>query len=245
MNIGLYQSAASLTALERWQDVVSQNISSGQVTGFKKRTVEFSGVPMGQIAANNAKSTEGQAGVLPMVSFGISFQPGETYPTGNSLDLAISGPGFIKVQTENNGIAYSRGGALHVTPDRKLVTQANQPVLSESGTPLTLQADLGEPAIAADGTVSQGDTTIGKIGVFQFANNADLKPMANGLFDAGSMDATPVQNPNLMQGYLEGSNVSPLREMVSLVEIARAYEANQKVVTSADQTLEQTIQALG
>ena len=90
MNVGLYQSAASLSALERWQDAVSQNISSGQVTSYKKRTVQFSAQPMGEVAQDKrARIGEGLPAYFPRATYGISFQNGEVEPTNRELDLAL------------------------------------------------------------------------------------------------------------------------------------------------------------
>ncbi len=249
MNIGLYQSAASLTALERWQDAVTQNITSSQVSGFKKRTVEFSGSSMGQINAGAANSKI-QAGILPKATFGVSFQPGTMEPTAKPTDMAIQGDGFFQVQTPDGQKVFTRDGQFHVNADRTLVTKDGESVLSDSGTPITLQADAGEVAVAADGTISQttatGSTQVGKIGVYSFADNSALTSVGNGLFAApAGVAATPVEKPTILSGYLEQSNVSAVGEMISLVQISRAYEANQKMITSQDDTMGKALDALG
>jgi flagellar basal-body rod protein FlgF len=98
MNIGLYQSAASLSALERWQDAVTQNITSSQVSGYKKRTVNFAVATKGELQTDpNAKIGQGggQAMYFPKVGYGISFQQGETQPTRRDLDVALQGDGFL------------------------------------------------------------------------------------------------------------------------------------------------------
>ena len=95
--------------------------------------------------------------------------------------------------------------------------------------------------------IVQGDTQVGKIAVFDFADPSKLRRIGDGLL--GPPDATvqprPVERPGIVGGSLEGSNVSPLREMVSLVTIGRAYEANQRMIHAADETSEKAIQALG
>lgn len=246
MNIGLYQSAASLTALERWQDAVAQNITSSQVTGFKKRTVEFSGVQMGEINGGTNKSPINQAGLLPKASYGINFQAGETTPTQRPLDVALQGEGFFEVQTPTGGRAYTRAGEFHIRPDRTLVTADGSTVLTDGGSPITLQPQGGEISIAQDGSLSQGDIQLGKLAVVRFADNSKLTPIGAGYFTAQpGVAPLPVEKPQVLQGYLESSNVAPLREMVSLVQIARAYEANQKIITSRDQTLQKTLETLG
>ncbi|HEU5081273.1 MAG TPA: flagellar hook basal-body protein [Opitutaceae bacterium] len=246
MNIGLYQSAASLTALERWQDAVTQNITASQVSGFKKRTVEFSGTEMGEINDGDGKDGISQSGVLPKASYGVNFQAGETQPTGRPLDVAIQGEGFFKVQTPAGDQVFTRAGELHLSPDHTLINKDGNAILSDQGSPITLQPEGGDPVISDDGTVKQGDNQIGKIGVFRFENVHDLNPLGGGQFTpAKDQEVIGVDRPMVLQGYLENSNVTPLREMVSLVQISRAYEANQKLISSRDQTMQRTLETLG
>src|SRR5450755_2800136 len=101
MNIGLYQSASSLSALERWQEAVTQNITSSQTTGFRKRTVEFSAETAGNLNVNPfSKSSEGnlQPSIFTRATNGVSFSGGETEPTRNPLDVAIQGEGFFELK---------------------------------------------------------------------------------------------------------------------------------------------------
>jgi flagellar basal body rod protein FlgG len=249
MNIGLYQSASSLSALERWQDAVSQNITSSQVTGYRKRTVEFSATNAGerrldpQAAGANDDSP---SAVFPQASVGINFITGETQPTRRELDVAIQGEGMFEVQLPDGGKAYTRNGEFHMRPDRTLVTTSDREVLTDSGTPVVLLPGGGAITINADGTIFQGDTALGKLSIQKFANPASLMPIAGGMFRSTNGEPpVPVEKPVLMQGYLEGSNVTPLREMVDLVVISRAYEANQKMITAVDQSMQKTLEALG
>jgi flagellar basal-body rod protein FlgF len=250
MNIGLYQSASSLSALERWQDVTTQNITASQVNGYRKRTVEFSGIAMGQIQTDPQKgkigSGEGPQSVFPKATYGINFQTGENFPTKRPLDLAIEGEGYFELQLDEDTRGYTRVGAFQISPDRRLVTAEGAAVLSAAGTPIQLLPDAGELTIATDGTVTQGNTPLGKISIQKFPNTAELRPLSGGLFAAREdVEMLPVEAPVLLQGHLEGSNVTPLREMVALVQIARAYEANQRIITAQDQTLARALETLG
>ena len=131
-------------------------------------------------------------------------------------------------------------------PDRILVTAGNCEVMSESGTPITLLPEGGNVTINHDGSVVQGTTALGTLAIQKFSNPSALAPSAGGLFIPGpDAGMSPVAKPQLMQGYLEQSNVQPLREMVDLVLISRAYEANQKIITTADEQMQKTLDALG
>lgn len=249
MNIGLYQSASALSALERWQDAVSQNITSGETIGYRKRTVNFTTVTAGQILTD-PKGRVGNEGafetLFPKVNTGINFATGQTQPTRNELDLAIEGDGFFEVQMPDGSRAYTRDGEFRMRADRTIVTSSGNEVLSDGGRPITM-LPTGEPLVVnRDGTLLQGDATLGRISVQHFANPAQLIPAAGGYFIApNGVEPEPVAQPELLQGYLEGSNVTPLREMVDLVLISRAYEANQKIITTIDEQMGKTLDALG
>src|SRR5438270_331812 len=99
MNIGLYQSAASLSALERWQDSVAQNITSSQTTGYRKRTVSFSTQAAGELQPDGKARLgrdQGMPTLFPKVNPGINFVSGETQATRRELDVAIQGDGFFQ-----------------------------------------------------------------------------------------------------------------------------------------------------
>lgn len=249
MSIGLYQSASSLAALERWQDAVTQNITSSQVAGYKKRTVEFSVVAAGEVQTDSHQKIgrgEGEPMYFPKVSYGIDFKSGENEPTRREFDLALQGDGFFEVQMNDGRKAYTRAGELRLRPDRTLVTSQDQPILSDSGYPLQLLPTGGKVVINEDGTIRQGDARVGRLAVVKFADDKQLVPISAGLFlPTGGPDPTPVDKPQVLQGYLESSNITPLREMVDLVSIGRAYEANQKLIQSYDQTMQKTLDALG
>lgn len=246
MNIGLYQSASALGALERWQDVVSQNITSSQTTGYRKRTINFSAQMAGELQTDpRARDAAAMSTIFPKINTGINFTTGETQPTRREYDIAIQGEGFFEVQMPDGTKAYTRSGEFTMRNDRTLVTTGGQEVLSDGGAPIVLLPNGLPMTVNRDGTVFQGDTSLGKIAVQSFKDNSKLSPMAGGYFRANGLQPEPVDKPELMQGYLEGSNVTPLREMVDMVLISRAYEANQKIISSFDQTMEKTLDALG
>ena len=250
MNVGLYQSASALSALERWQDVVSQNITSSQTTGYRKRTVSFSTQAAGELQANPYARIGGEGSVpslFPKINSGINFQNGDTQPTRRELDAAIQGQGFFEMQRPDGSKVYTRAGEFRMRPDRTLVTSGGDEVLSDSGAPITLLPNGGPVVINQNGTLFQGPTALGKLSIKKFADTAQLIPVAGGFFTPASGAPPPesVDSPELLQGYLEASNVTPLREMVDLVLISRSYEANQRVLTTVDQQMEKTLNALG
>jgi flagellar basal body rod protein FlgG len=249
MNIGLYQSASALSALERWQDAVAQNITSSETNAFRKRTVDFSTTSAGMIQLDPHGHVGGDSSfetLFPKVSTGISFATGQTEPTHRDLDVAIQGDGFFEVQMPDGTRAYTRNGEFRMRNDRTITTASGAEVLTAAGAPITLLPNGDPLTINRDGTLVQGDIAIGQLSIQKFANNAQLVPTAGGYFvPPAGVAPQPVQNPDLLQGYVESSNVTPMREMVDLVLISRAYEANQKIITTVDQQMEKTLEALG
>jgi flagellar basal body rod protein FlgG len=247
MNVGVYQGAAALSALERWQQTISQNIASSSVAGFKKEETSFASVlgELERIGDGGRLGREVRA-VMPGVVNEISMKPGELGATGSELDFAIQGGGFFQIQRPNGEFGYTRDGSFKLSTERTLVTKQGFSVMGDGG-PLTLRPGGGKIAINGDGTLMQGDTPIGKIGVFEFENPKSLQRVGEGMLASANPNVQPqaVDRPNVLSGFLESSNVSPLLEMINLVTVARAYEASQKMIYSHDENTGKAIESLG
>lgn len=248
MNIGLYQSASSLTALERWQDVVSQNISSGQVIGYKRRSIEFTGSHVGQFAQEGAQDAKEEvaSAIFPHIGYKVDFSRGESLTTRGDLDLSIGGNGFFELQSADGFRAYTRSSSFQITPDRTVVNSAGDELMDNSGRPVQLLPTGGDISIDENGMLFQGGVPVAQIGVFDFPDTEGLIPIAGGMFIAAAgVEPQEAIDPQVIQGSIESSNVKPLREMVDLVNIARAYEANQRVIQSSDEVMKRTLETLG
>ena len=152
MNVSLYQAASAMSANARWQDVVSQNLASASVPGFKKQDLSFSSVQAGLL-----KSANGSTPVtLPRVQSATNFQQGESRYTGVNTDVAIDGDGFFEIQLANGSTAYTRDGEFQVNAQGQLVTKQGCLVLGDRG---PIQLDRNNPnalTISATGEVAQG-----------------------------------------------------------------------------------------
>lgn len=247
MNVGVYQGAASLAALERWQEIISQNIASASVPGFKKTETAFASV----LAETERLGDEGRLGrefrgVMPGQVSELSMKQGELGSTGNDLDFAIQGNGFFQVQRPNGQTGYTRNGAFQVNAERTLVTPQGYPVMGDGG-PLTLKAGGGSISVNADGILMQGSTPVGKIGVYEFRDTRSLARVGDGLLATADPNdqPQPAERPAVLSGVLESSNVSSLLEMVNLVSVGRAYEASQRVIFAHDENTGKAIETLG
>jgi flagellar basal body rod protein FlgG len=247
MNIGIYQSAASLSALERWQDSVTQNIASSQLPGYRAHATGFSAQAAGQIQSGSSASQDGgQSLLFPQATSSVSFVPGEAQRTDRELDVSIQGQGFFEVQNPDGTKAYTRDGEFQIQPDNTVTTSGGQKVMTDAGSPLTLIPSGGAVVINTDGSITQNGTSLGKLSIQTFADTSQLTAGPNGTYvPAAGMAPIAVDKPNVLQGYLEGSNVSPTHEMVDLITISRAYESNQKMISTVDQEMQKTLDALG
>ena len=162
------------------------------------------------------------------------------------LDFAIQGKGFFQVQRPNGSVGYTRDGSFKLSPDRTIVTKQGFPVMGDGG-PLTLKPGGGRVSINAEGTIIQGDTPVAKLGVFEFPNPKSLQRVGDGLLGPSDPNVQPqaIDNPSVLNGQIEGSNVSPLQEMVNLVSVSRAYEASQRVIFANDENTGKAIETLG
>lgn len=247
MNIGIYKSASAMVALDRWQESISQNIASASVPGFRKSEGAFASKAAElERYGSDGRSVKEAQGVMPTGVSQISLQPGEIRATGNETDFAIQGRGFFKVQLEKGQVGYTRDGEFHVNADRTLVNKAGRPILGDGG-PIVFKPEGGRISLSADGELVQGEETVGKLPIFDFKDTDKLRRMGDGLLNAEDENVQPqmMEKPEIVSGVLEMSNVQPLQEMVNMITVSRAYEANQKVIISNNDLLEKAISSLG
>jgi flagellar basal-body rod protein FlgF len=237
MNVSAYQASAALTAQSQWLEVISNNLASASVPGFKKQEVSFESV---QDQMGGADS------LIPRATVATNFQPGPLRPTGDPHDFAIDGPGFFEVQLPNGTAGFTRDGEFTVNAQGQLVTKAGYPVL-DSGAPIQMDPANTRPiSVSATGEISQGNQAVGRLGLVEFSNTAQLQPAGAGLFVPSSgAQPTPASRSTIRQGFIEASNVTSASEMVRMISAMRQFEANQRVVQSQDERLGKAIATLG
>jgi len=236
-----------MAAYEKWQEAISQNISEGTLPGFKKTEVSFASLDSGS-SSTGSDSNDSQVlrSSMPSATPTISFAQGQLDHTANDLDFAIQGSGFFAVQQPNGKMAYTRDGQFHLSPDKTLVNSGGLPVQGDDG-PITFKSGSGPIGINSEGMITQADQPIAKLAAYNFTDPSTLRRVGDGLFSPGDTGASPakMEHPKILNNYLEGSNVTPMNEMVSLISVSRAYEASQKVVQTADDNQDKAIQMLG
>ncbi len=253
----LNTAATGMVAQQLNLDNIANNLSNSSTAGFRRRRVQFqdllyqSSVMPGAAATQNTTVASGLQvglGTRPDASEVIHVQ-GEFTSTGNPLDLAIQGEGFFQVKMPDGETAYTRAGMFHLDNQGNMVTADGNPL----DPAITIPADATNVTIGSDGTVSvtqPGQTQSQQVGTIQlanFQNPGGLNSVGGNLYLATTASGDPiVANPGgseglgtLQQGMLEQSNVDVVQEFIQMILAQRSYEANSRVVTAADQMLQQ------
>lgn len=240
MDVSLYSAAAAMNATERWQDLIADNLSTANIPGSRQREASFSAVQAGVAAAN------GERFVVPFAGSSINFSQGELRATGNHMDFAVDGKGFIAIQLPDGSKAYTRDGEFKLNSQGQLVTKQGHPVAGESG-PLQFDPNNSAPiTVSADGEVSQGSEIKGKISLVEFARPQQLTLLGNGLFrnDVPDMLPLPAGETKIRQGFIETANTSPTLAMASMITAMRMFESNEKVMQMQNDRMGKTISDL-
>ena len=244
MDVSLYQAAAAMNASARWQEVISENLASSQIPGFKKQDLSFSAV-QARIAGTSPSSARRFA--MPLAVATTNLQGGELRSTGVATDLALEGPGVFEVQMPGGRRGYTRDGGFHVSAQGELVTKQGLPVMGDTG---PLQLDTSNPgpiSVAPTGEVSQGAVLKGRLKLSEFSDPGALVSTGTGLFVAADPAVQPpaASAASVRQGFVENANTSSVTEMVNLISAMRLFQANQKVIQSADDRVGRLITDVG
>lgn len=241
----LYVSAAGMLTETRRQDIVANNLANATTTGFKRDiavTSEYDLV-FANLSSDRNQSVSATR-VAPIVGNSITdFAKGSFTETGQRLDLALAGDGFFSIQTDQ-GTRYTRNGDFHRTADGLMANSAGQSVLDSAGNPIRLGTE--DVTIDSVGQIFENGAIVATLGVTQFTDPSQLvKEGANLFAPSAGATVTATTAGQIRQGFLEAANTSAIKEMVAMIEIQRAYEANQKMIKTADQTLDVAINKVG
>lgn len=233
-------------------DNIANNLANVNTTGFKKSKVEFQDILYQNLRRAGTATALGTTAPSELsIGYGTravatnrQFTSGDLSPTGNPLDIAISGDGFFQVQYPDGSTVYSRDGAWKISGDGRIVTSEGYPMVPE----ITIPEDATSISVGSDGNVevlqfgSDTPTSVGQIELARFINPTGLNALGRNLFSVTGASGDPLtdiptQNGlgKLDQGYLEMSNVTVVDEMVNMIVAQRAYEMNSKAITTADE----------
>lgn len=246
-------AATGMNAQQTNLEVIANNIANINTTGFKRSRAEFADL-LYQTDRVGGTPNEANTAVVPEgVNIGLGVktaavrnlhQQGNLVQTGNNLDVALIGRGWFQIESPDGTTLYTRDGAFNTNANGELVTIDGYKVVPN----ITIPQDASEVTINRSGQVFArigGDpnpTELGQLTIANFVNEAGLQELGDNLFRETPASGAPVvaapDDPgygHLQQGYLEGSNVDPVKEITELISAQRAYEMNSKVITTADE----------
>lgn len=242
---GVYSAAASMVAEMRRQQTIANNLANLATAGYKQDGVTLAGFPSLDIWRTGEQPIRlGPVGTgVIAAGGGLDLGQGPLRETGRALDVAIVGRGFFSVRTEQ-GTLYTRAGSLQMLPDGTLTDAQGHPLLGEGG---PIAVPQGEVTFGTDGTVYAAGQPVGRLLVVDAPQPQSLTKVGDYLlsYAAGAMQPVPEGGVNIVQGYLEDSNVDGSGVMVDLMAATRAYEAAQRAARLQDGTLERAIQEVG
>ncbi|HEX6021294.1 MAG TPA: flagellar hook-basal body protein [Solirubrobacter sp.] len=235
---GLRTAAAGMAAQQSKLDAVANDLANANTTGYKRVRVGFADLLYDQGGRPTAPGVTVGHGARA-VQTGRGFQQGNLRETGNPLDVAIQGEGFIRVRLSDGRQALTRDGGLHLDGTRRLVTSTGALVQPQ----ITVPQGISESAISIsrNGTVTADGRTLGRIELVTVRSPAGLLSAGENAFVATAASGNPAAAPEstvLTQGALEGSNTDMASAMVEMIEAQRTYQLTSKAIQTADQMME-------
>lgn len=253
----LSTAATGMISQQNYLDVISNNIANVNTTGFKKSRVEFQDMLSQAVKTPGAMINQGTFQPVGL-EYGLGvktaattrvFSQGTAVSTDRNLDIAIQGEGFLQVMRTDGTLAYTRDGSLKLDSMGQLCTTDGLLIQPQTSIP----SDTTEIDITEDGNISvtTGTSTtqqiVGTIQLVRFQNPSGLLSVGHNLYveTAGSgnpIQDTPGQNGmgTISQGFLEGSNVQIVEELISLIKAERAFETNSKIINASSDILKQS-----
>ncbi len=255
----LWISKTGMQAQQTQLDVISNNLANVSTNGFKRANAVFEDLMyqnLRQVGANSSEQSELPTGLqlglgVRTVATSRSFTQGSLQQSGNNLDLAVNGAGFLQVTMPDGTVGYTRDGSLQLDAQGRMVTSSGYPLTAG----ITVPAEAQNITVSADGVVTAkmpgqaAPQQVGNIELANFVNPAGLEPRGQNLFSESLASGNPITGApgtaglgNLMQGFVETSNVNVVQELVTMIQTQRAYEMNSKAITTSDQMLQRLSQ---
>jgi flagellar basal body rod protein FlgG len=228
--------ARGLSFLADCQAAIAHNLANVSTANFKRRASIAEPSPSFQTVLDQR---------LPSVRYQeyTVWQQGMVHETGNRFNIAIDGPYFFRVQGPDGKAYFTRDGEMKLDDKGRLVNHLGYRYLDQAGQEIVLQGDNGPPgdiSISPNGTITDtlGGQSWGPLAVASL-DESKLQPMGSGLYvDTAAQPLTPAPGAPVKQGYLEGSNVDSLQELVRMITVQRSFTATQKALGSIDRMQE-------
>lgn len=249
MDTALFVALSHQAAMRRQLDVVANNIANMSTTAFKKESVMF------QEYLQELDSGElGKSQVSYVLDYGVArdFKEGVHTYTSNPMDVAITGPGFLAVNGEDEEVKYTRNGRLGLDPEGFVVISTGERVLDETGAEIQLDPGDNIRTISETGMIltENAPEPLGPLMLAEFENLQSLKKLGNNLYETkeeprDDYDDENLKKSKLLQFMLEGSNVNAIEEITRMIEISRSYQSVAKLMNESKDIRKDAINQLG
>lgn len=237
MDNAAYITLSRMSGLRREMDVIAHNIANVNTTGFRKESVLFS-----EFVVNTERHEPSLSMALGNTRHTTQLQGGFVQTNG-SFDLAIEGEGFFLLDTPQ-GERLTRAGMFTPNEGGELVNMDGFRLLDAGGAPIFVPPDARSIMMARDGTFSADGQPFAQVGLVRPVDPVTMSRAAGTLFQVDG-PIEPQDRPNILQGFLEESNVNPLPEIARMIEVQRAYESAQRFLDREDERIKNVIQTLG
>ena len=235
---GLNIAAAGMAAQQQRLDAVSNDLANANTNGYKHTRVGFRDLVYTQAGRSSAQGVQTGAGAAA-ADVGRGFAQGVLRNTGEPLDLAIEGEGFLQVRLPDGRTGLTRDGNLHRDAQGRL-TNASGDLIQPTVT-IPVDVPLSKVAIATDGTVTANGRNVGRLNIVTVRSPQGLESAGDNAFVATATSGRPTAAPaatRVLQGALEASNVDVSEAMVSMIEAQRSFQLASKAIQTADQMME-------
>lgn len=240
MESGLYAACSALIAETHNLDILANNLANVNTTGYKKESQFFQALTAanGGAALGPLNAAVNQFGVLAGQQ--LNFHQGSFQNTGNPLDLALQGPGFLTVQTQA-GLAYTRAGDLRIGAKGELLTAQGDPVLGEQdkGKLGPIYLPSGTISVSANGTISVNGALAAKLHLVEFSSDAPVKPLGDAYFTTPAANVHKATQSSVAAGVLENSNVNAIQAETNLITLQRHFDFLERAVQIFNQDFDQ------
>ncbi len=240
---GIYTSVSGMTAAMWLQARLGHDLTNANTVGYKHIRTSLSdfATVLESMDANGNVLVHDDGNGVAIAREDTDYTQGALRSTNRPLDIAMSGPGFLEVQTPA-GARYTRAGRLHQNQAGMLITSEGHAVMGEGG---PIQLPVGDVTISERGEVLVDGVQRARLAIVEFGNLEALERVGGTAFAAGdgALPQAPAET-RVQQGYLEGSNVDMSRDMASLIAIQRLYQLAQRMTLAQDEVLNQTVNEL-
>ncbi len=226
------------TGLWKEMQVVANNVANMSTSGFRREGVVFT---------EDIQAVANEGGGIAMAAARARFSDpsqGAVKQTGNPTDLAIQGRGYFMVETPD-GNRLTRAGAFAMNTEGEVVNPDGYRLLDTGGAPIFIPPDAANVTVSQDGTVSADGNPLARIGIFDVQDENAMTRQYGTLFNPGKAEPLAMENPAVLQGFIEGSNVNPVTEMARMIEVQRTYEMGMKFLENEDQRIRNVTRTLG